>query len=172
MSPLVGPARTVRIALRVNGTLHALDVPAHLLLLDLLRYRLGLTGTKESCREGACGACTVLLDGRPVASCLVLAASLDNRSIVTIEGITLGATLHPLQEAFVECGGVQCGYCTPGMILSATVLLQEAPQPTETEIRRALGGNLCRCTGYAKIVEAVQRAAGQMAAQPGAGVRP
>jgi carbon-monoxide dehydrogenase small subunit len=114
----------------------------------------------------------VLLDGRPVASCLVLAASLDGRSIVTIEGVTRGPGLHPLQEAFLECGGVQCGYCTPGMILSARALLEANPHPTEAEIRRALSGNICRCTGYARIIEAVQVAARRMMQTPGVEARP
>lgn len=172
MSRARGPARVVPAELTVNGTVHALEVPVHLTLLDLLRTRLGLTGTKESCRQGACGACTVLLDGRPIASCLVLAASLDGRSIVTIEGVTRGPKLHPLQEAFLECGGAQCGYCTPGMILSAGALLEANPHPTEAEIRRALSGNICRCTGYARIIEAVQVAARRMRQTPGVEVRP
>lgn len=157
--------RTVPVALRVNGTLHVVQTPVHRTLLDLLRDTFGLTGTKESCREGACGACTVLLDGRPVTACLVLAASADGRSVVTIEGVAGDGALHPVQEALVACGGVQCGYCTPGVVLSAVALLAEVADPTEAQIRRALSGNLCRCTGYAKIVEAVQVAARRLAAR-------
>ncbi|MDR7533909.1 MAG: (2Fe-2S)-binding protein [Armatimonadota bacterium] len=159
------------MALRVNGTPHVVQTPVHRTLLDLLRDDLGLTGTKESCREGACGACTVLLDGRPATACLVLAASADGRSVVTIEGVASEGALHPVQEALVECGGVQCGYCTPGVVLSAVALLAEAPEPTADQIRRALSGNLCRCTGYAKIVQAVQVAARRLAARA-ATVRP
>jgi carbon-monoxide dehydrogenase small subunit len=153
------------VTLRVNGRWHEVSAPVHYTLLDLLRGPLGLVGTKDSCREGACGACTVLLDGRPVTSCLVLAASTDGRSVVTIEGLAADGALHPVQEALVECGGVQCGYCTPGVILSAVALLAEVPDPTDDQIRRALSGNLCRCTGYAKIVEAVQVAARRLAAR-------
>ncbi|MDR7402772.1 MAG: (2Fe-2S)-binding protein [Armatimonadota bacterium] len=163
MSLQPGLRRTVPVALHVNGICHAVHTPVNHTLLDLLRNGLGLTGTKESCREGACGACTVLLDGRPVKACLVLAASADGRSVVTIEGVAEDGGLHPVQEALVECGGVQCGYCTPGMVLSAVALLAEVPNPTEDQIRRALSGNLCRCTGYAKIVQAVQVAAHRLA---------
>ncbi len=171
MSPSAGPLRTVPVTLRVNGIHHAVEVPVHYTLLDLLRRQLGLLGTKPSCEEGACGACTVLLDGRPVTSCLVLAASADGRTVVTIEGIAADGALHPVQDALVECGGVQCGYCTPGVVLSAVALLADVPEPTPDQIRRALAGNLCRCTGYAKIVEAVQVAARRLAAQRAA-VRP
>ncbi|MDR7464448.1 MAG: (2Fe-2S)-binding protein [Armatimonadota bacterium] len=163
MSPQLGLDRTMPVALRVNGTPYVVHTPVNHTLLDLLRDGLGLTGTKESCREGVCGACTVLLDGRPVTACLVLAASADGRSVVTIEGIAGDGGLHPVQEALVECGGVQCGYCTPGVVLSAVALLAEVPDPTEEQIRRALSGNLCRCTGYAKIVQAVQVAARRLA---------
>jgi carbon-monoxide dehydrogenase small subunit len=167
-----GSLRTLSVTLDVNGTRHVVDTPVHYTLLDLLRRGLGLTGTKESCREGACGACTVLLDGRPVASCLVLAASVSGRSVLTIEGVAAEGTLHPLQEAFLASGAVQCGYCTPGMILSALALLREGGVPDEATIRRALSGNICRCTGYATIVEAVQRAAARLVAARVPGGRP
>jgi len=124
-------------------------------LLDLLRDRLGLTGTKEGCGNGNCGTCTVLLDGAPVNACLVLALEAPGREITTIEGLSDGETLHPLQQALVQHGGTQCGFCTPGIVLSAKALLDANPKPTEEEIRRAIAGNLCRCTGYGKIVEAI-----------------
>ena len=124
-------------------------------LLDLLRDRLGLTGTKEGCGNGNCGTCTVLLDGAPVNACLVLALEAPGRQITTIEGLSDGETLHPLQQALVQHGGTQCGFCTPGIVLSAKALLDANPKPTEEEIRRAIAGNLCRCTGYGKIVEAI-----------------
>jgi carbon-monoxide dehydrogenase small subunit len=129
-------------------------------LLEVLRDRLGLTGTKRGCDQGACGACTVLLDGRPVLSCLTLAASVEGREVTTVEGLAApDGTLHPVQRAFHETGAVQCGFCTPGMLLAAKALLDVNPHPSELEIRRALSGNICRCTGYVKIVEAVVRAA-------------
>ncbi|HXJ78929.1 MAG TPA: (2Fe-2S)-binding protein [Candidatus Methylomirabilis sp.] len=130
------------------------DAPAHFTVLDLVRDTLALTGTKDGCGEGVCGACTVLLDGRPIRACLVLAARLGGRRLVTIEGIA-GGELDPLQEAFARVGAVQCGFCTPGMILSARALLEEEPAPSAEDVREALAGNLCRCTGYVKIVEAV-----------------
>jgi carbon-monoxide dehydrogenase small subunit len=124
-------------------------------LLELLRQRLGLTGTKEGCSNGNCGTCTVLVDGAPVCACLMLAQEAPGRNIVTIEGLSNGATLHPIQQALVEHGGTQCGFCTPGIVLSAKALLDQNPSPTEQEIRHAIAGNLCRCTGYGKIVEAI-----------------
>jgi len=131
-------------------------------LLDLLRDRFGLTGTKEGCGNGNCGTCTILLDGAPVNACLVLALEAPGRQITTIEGLSDGAILHPLQQALVQHGGTQCGFCTPGIVLSAKALLDANPKPTEEEIRRAIAGNLCRCTGYGKIVEAIAAvAAGQ-----------
>jgi len=153
-------ARTqdVAVSLYLNGERHATTVPPWYTLLDLLRFGFGLRGTKESCREGACGACTVLLDGHPINACLMLAASAHGRSVTTIEGLTTVDRPHPLQEAFVESGAIQCGYCTPGMLVAASALLKARPMPTEDEIRRWLSGNLCRCTGYAKIVEAVRLA--------------
>ncbi len=147
------------LRLRVNGTAH--EVAAHPAerLLDVLRDRLGLTGTKEGCGTGQCGACTVLLDGRPVLACMMLAADAEDREITTIEGLAPPGRLHPLQEAFLTHGAVQCGFCTPGMILSAKALLDEIPDPTHDQIARALAGNLCRCTGYRKIFDAVRAAA-------------
>ena len=144
------------ITLKVNGKDHELAVEANQILVDLLRYDLGLTGTKKGCGTGECGACTVILNGKPVNACLVLAIQANGAEILTIEGLKPPIGLHPLQQAFVEKGSIQCGFCTPGMILSASSLLQKNPKPSEEEIRAALSGNLCRCTGYQKIVEAVQ----------------
>lgn len=145
--------------LRVNGRSH--EVLAHPAerLLDLLRNRLGLTGAKEGCGTGQCGACTVLMDGRPVASCMVFAADAVGREITTIEGVAPSGELHPLQSAFLEHGAVQCGFCTPGMVLAAKSLLDHNPSPTDEDIRRALTGNLCRCTGYRKIHDAIRSVA-------------
>ncbi len=150
----------VSITLTVNGTRYALEVPANHTLLDVLRLHLGLTGTKESCLEGRCGACTVLLNGDAVTSCLILGPAVSGSSVLTIEGLSGEDGLHPLQEAFIEHAAAQCGYCTPGMIMSAKALLDRVPVPSEQQIRRALHGNICRCTGYTQIIEAV-RAAGQ-----------
>jgi len=150
----------VNITLIVNGKKHALEVKANELLLNVLRDRLHLTGAKYGCGLGECGACTVLLEGRPILSCQTLAVSVDGRSITTIEGIrSENGGLHPLQEAFLEEGAVQCGYCTPGMILSAKALLDRNPDPSTDDIRHALRGNFCRCTGYAAIFNAVKSAA-------------
>jgi aerobic carbon-monoxide dehydrogenase small subunit len=146
------------ITLLVNGKRHDLAVSPNRTLTETLREDLGLTGTKEGCGVGDCGACTVILEGRPVNSCLVLAVQADGREVVTIEGVALGQELDPLQQAFIDYGGVQCGFCTPGMLLSARSLLETNPRPTDHEIRDALSGNLCRCTGYQKIVEAVKAA--------------
>src|SRR5438034_3969356 len=151
-----------RIQIRLNGKILTLTVPPFRLLLDLLREEIGLTGTKEGCGTGDCGACTVLLNGKPVNSCLVCSGELDGADIVTIEGLKIGPELHPVQDAFRQDGGAQCGYCTPGMLMMTTALLRENEQPTEEEIRFSLSGNLCRCTGYAKIIQAVQRAAEMM----------
>jgi len=147
-----------RVTLRVNGEAYDLLTYPHRTLLEVLREDLHFTGAKESCGEGACGSCTVLLDGAPVRSCLLLAIEAEGREITTIEGLAAGGKLHPLQEAFVEHHAIQCGFCTPGMILTAKALLDATPEPTEEEIRRALSGNICRCTGYAKIVDAVKAA--------------
>ncbi|MBI2369681.1 MAG: (2Fe-2S)-binding protein [Deltaproteobacteria bacterium] len=147
------------ITLRVNGRGHEVRVAPWDTLLDVLRNELGLTGTKEGCGEGDCGACTVVMDGRAVTSCLVLAREGQGREIQTIEGLASDHGLHPLQEAFVRYGAVQCGFCIPGMLMSAKALLDVTPRPTEGEVRAALAGNLCRCTGYVKIVEAVMAAA-------------
>jgi carbon-monoxide dehydrogenase small subunit len=149
------------IRLNVNGEDHEVTVLPHETLVEVLRDRLELTGTKMGCGEGACGTCTVLLEGRPVRSCLTLAVEVEGKEIVTIEGLADGESLHPVQEAFVERGAIQCGYCSPAMILTAKALLDETPHPTEDEVRRAVSGVVCRCTGYAKIVEAVLAAAGE-----------
>jgi len=146
------------ITLKVNGLEHELAVEPRRTLAEVLRYDLGLTGTKIGCSIGDCGACTVLIDGAPSFSCLVLAMEAEGHDILTIEGVAEGGRLHPLQESFVEVGAIQCGFCTPGMILTSLALLKENPEPSEDEIRRALSGNLCRCTGYQKIVEAVMDA--------------
>ena len=148
-----------KIQVKLNGKIKTLEVPNHRLLLDLLRDEIGLTGTKEGCGTGDCGACTVFLNGKPVNSCLVLSGELDGADIVTIEGLKIGPELHPIQKAFIQDGGAQCGYCTPGMLMMAKAFLDENMNPSDEEIRFALCGNLCRCTGYAKIVQAVQDAA-------------
>jgi aerobic carbon-monoxide dehydrogenase small subunit len=148
-----------KIKLTVNGESYELSVAPWRTLLEVIREDLGLTGTKEGCGQGECGACTVLLDGKTVNSCLLLAVQADGKQITTIEGLAQGDRLHPVQQAFVDWGGLQCGFCSPGMILSAKVLLDENPDPSEDEIKRALAGNTCRCTGYTKIFESV-RAAG------------
>jgi aerobic-type carbon monoxide dehydrogenase small subunit (CoxS/CutS family) len=145
---------TLALELTLNGRPCRIETPPHFTTLDLLRDLLSLTGTTDGCGEGVCGACTVLLDGRPIRACLVLAARLQGRSLVTIEGVE-GERLDPLQDAFARLGAAQCGFCTPGMILSARALLAENPTPDAREVREALAGNLCRCTGYVKIVEAV-----------------
>ncbi len=149
----------MRISFRLNGIEKVIDVPSDRRVVDLLREDLGLTGTKEACGAGDCGACTILVEGESRLSCLMLAAQLDGRDITTIEGVSDGETLDAIQTAFVEQGAVQCGFCTPGMILASVDLLRRNPTPTRSEIREGLGGNLCRCTGYQKIVDAVEAAA-------------
>ena len=149
------------ISLEVNGHAYPLQVEPHRTLLSVLREDLALTGTKANCLEGECGACTVLVDGQAVNACLYLAVRAQGKAIVTIEGLALAARLHPLQQAFLQEGGVQCGYCTPGFIMAAAALLAENPHPTEAELNRALAGNLCRCTGYVNIRRAVRAAAVQ-----------
>ena len=149
----------LQIRLRVNGEAYELIVETNETLLELIRNRLGLTGTKQSCDMEVCGACTVLLDGKPVSSCTTLAFEARDREVVTIEGLASKGKLHPIQEAFLEKGGLQCGFCTPGMILTSKALLEENPDPTEEEIREYMHGNLCRCTGYYMIVESVLAAA-------------
>lgn len=144
--------------LRVNGQDYDAYVPVHKTLLEVLREDLNLTGTKHGCELGECGACTVLVDSAPVLSCLALPIELQGREIITIEGLATNATPHPLQTAFAELGAAQCGYCTPGMLLASKALLDHNPAPSRDEIRHALSGNLCRCTGYAKIYEAVELA--------------
>ena len=143
------------LQLKVNGQIYDLLAEPHWTLLEALREQLNLTGSKEGCSLGDCGSCTVLLDGMPFLSCLVLAVEARGRDILTIEGLAQNGRLHPLQEAFVKHGAVQCGFCTPGMILSAKALLDRNPRPAEAEVREVIAGNLCRCTGYVKIVEAV-----------------
>lgn len=152
-------ANTYPLNFTVNGKEQCVMVKTHHTLLRVLQQQLALTGTKESCAEGECGACTILMDGRAVNACLILALEAEGSEIVTIEGLAQGETLDPVQEAFIAEGAVQCGYCTPGMIMAAKYLLVRNPQPTTEEIREALAGNLCRCTGYGRIVDAVQRAA-------------
>ncbi len=155
----------VCITLNVNGDRYELAVDPWRTLVEVLRDDLNLTGTKIGCQTGDCGACTVLIDGKSVASCMMLAVAADNKNIATIEGLSTGQDeLHPIQEAFVEQGAIQCGYCTPGMVLSTKYLLDQNPDPTETEIRQALSGNLCRCTGYHRIVKAVEAVAVKMRA--------
>ena len=143
------------IKLHVNGDEHEVLTEIHKTLLEVLREDMGLTGTKRGCDLGTCGACTVLINGRPHLSCLTLAVDVQEKEILTIEGLSQGGKLHPLQKGFVEKGAVQCGFCTPGMILTAKALLDEHPRPSEGEVKRAISGNLCRCTGYVKIVEAI-----------------
>jgi carbon-monoxide dehydrogenase small subunit len=157
--------KLVEITLKVNGTPYTLLVKPRRTLVEVLRESLGLTGTKKSCNEGECGACTVLMEGKPVASCLVLAVDAQGKEILTIEGLSDGERLHPIQEAFLKHGGIQCGFCTPGMVMSAKAFLEEHPKPTPTEVRKAISGNLCRCTGYQQIVDAIMAASEKMSHQ-------
>lgn len=147
------------ITLNVNGTDHNITVDTNRTLADVLRYQLGLTGTKQGCGRGNCGTCTVLVNGKAVNSCLVLAVEMVGRNIVTIEGLAHDGKLHPIQEAFIRHGAVQCGYCTPGLILTAKAFLDENPKPSEEEVRSAITGNICRCTGYVKVVKAIMAVA-------------
>lgn len=146
---------SIKVSINVNGVNYDKDIDPSLRLIDFLREELKLKGTKEGCGEGECGACTVIVDGKTINSCLMLASSADGKNVITIEGVSDNNKLHPIQEAFMEVGAVQCGYCTPGMILSAKSLLDKNPNASEEDIRIALSGNLCRCTGYKKIIQAV-----------------
>ena len=152
---------TRMIRLRVNGAVHEVEVPSYRTLLDCLRNDLGLTGSKEGCGVGVCGACTVLLDGKMISSCIALAVFADGREVTTVEGLAEDERLHPVQQAFMDLGGFQCGICTPGQVVAAKALLDSTPNPSEAEIREWMLGNLCRCTGYYKIVESIQAAAQQ-----------
>jgi carbon-monoxide dehydrogenase small subunit len=153
------------ITLVVNGQTEELLVPSNMTLLHALRDQLGMTGTKNGCEAGECGSCTVLVDGEPVNSCLVLAVELNGREITTIEGLSSNGKLTPLQQAFADLNAVQCGYCTPGMLMAATALLKRNPKPTEEDIQKAMIGNLCRCTGYQRIIDAIMEASRQGGAQ-------
>ena len=152
----------VSLTLDVNGERSQVLVPVHKTLLEVLREDMGLTGTKHGCELGECGTCTVLIDGRPELSCLVLPVQVEGRAITTVEGLASGSDLHPLQQAFAELGAAQCGYCTPGILLASRALLDVNPKPSRDEIREALAGNLCRCTGYVKILQAVELASERM----------
>ena len=157
----------MKITFTLNGDETKIDAPSDRRVIDLLREDLNLTGTKEGCGSGECGACTILVDGESRLSCLMLAAQLEGRRVTTIEGLASGGRLHPLQEAFVQSGAVQCGFCVPGMILAAVDLLKRNPDPTRMEIREGLSGNLCRCTGYQKMVDAVEGAAERIRKEKG-----
>ncbi len=150
------------ISFTLNGEPTEIEIEPHLTLLQVLRDQMELIGTKEGCGMGECGACTVLLDGKTVNSCIFPAMEVEGKSVITIEGLTPQEKLHPIQKAFIEYGAIQCGFCTPGMVLSAKALLDENPKPTEEEIRHGIAGNLCRCTGYLQIVEAIKAASGQV----------
>ena len=157
----------MNLHLTVNGVAHEVAIVPTERLLDVLRDRLGLTGTKEGCAEGECGACTAIVDGLALNSCLMLAAQAEGRSVTTIEGLSAAGGLDALQSEFIERGAVQCGFCTPGMLMSATALLRTQPDPTPTDVRAALAGNLCRCTGYSAILDAVASVAARAVEQPG-----
>ena len=158
-----------KVRLKINGTDHELDIPARRLLIDCIRYDIGLTGTKESCSVGVCGACAVLVDGEMYASCITLAAAVSGSEITTIEGIAENGNLHPIQQAFIDHGGFQCGICTPGQVIAAKSLLEENPSPTENEIKEYMMGNLCRCTGYYGILNSIAAAAENMNKAAGSG---
>ncbi|MGH7388906.1 MAG: (2Fe-2S)-binding protein [Candidatus Rokuibacteriota bacterium] len=162
MNPVERAAMKARVSLTVNGETHEVLAPVHKTLLEVLREDLNLIGTKHGCELGECGTCTVLLDGDPVLSCLLLPIEVEGRAITTVEGLADGGRLHPLQQAFAELGAAQCGYCTPGILLTARALLENTPEPTREQIKVALAGNLCRCTGYTKILDAVELAALRM----------
>jgi carbon-monoxide dehydrogenase small subunit len=155
--------QTAEVPVTLNGEKRVFHVPPHELLLDMIRDRAGLTGTKRSCDVQVCGACTVLLDGRPVSACTTLAVEARGRTLQTIEGVAEGERLHPIQEAFIEHGGIQCGFCTPGMILASLSLLKEIPRPSAEQVKHYMRGNICRCTGYKRILEAILAAAETMA---------
>ncbi len=150
------------VDIKVNGEAQSVEVPARRLLSDFLRDDLHLTGTKRGCETGTCGACSVLVDGEVIKSCLMLAVQAKGRAVTTVEGLSNGDKLHPLQESFMQCGGLQCGYCTPGMLMTACAMLAHNPRPTQDEMRHGLSGNLCRCTGYAQIVESILHASEKM----------
>jgi len=158
-----------KVHLKINGTDHELDIPARRLLVDCIRYDIGLTGTKESCSVGVCGACAVLVNGEMYASCITLAVAVDGSEITTIEGIAENGNLHPIQQAFIDHGGFQCGICTPGQVIAAKSLLEENPAPTEDEIKEYMMGNLCRCTGYYGILNSITAAADTMNKAAGSG---
>jgi len=157
--------QTIPVSFTLNGRLQEIDVEPHELLLDVVRDRLGLTGAKRSCDVQVCGACTLLVDGRPVSACTTLAFEVRGRSVMTIEGMADDGKLHPLQQAFIDHGGFQCGFCTPGMLLAAKALLDEIPNPSEEQLKHFMHGNLCRCTGYKKIIESIMAAAKTMRAK-------
>lgn len=161
----------ITIRVKVNGFSHRLAVEPRRLLSDMLREDLGLTGTNIGCEHGACGACTVLVDGQSARSCLMFAVQANGHEIMTVEGLSQNGEMHPLQQGFWEEQGLQCGFCTPGFLMTAYELLQQNPQPSDAEIRNALGGNICRCTGYQHIIDAVRAAAAQMAGAETSGVR-
>jgi carbon-monoxide dehydrogenase small subunit len=154
--------KNVHLTLRVNGEEQQVSFPPYKTLLEVLREDLGLTGTKHGCELGECGACAVLVDGEAVLSCLVLALECEGRSVQTVEGLASGTRLHPLQAAFADLGGSQCGYCTPGMLMTAKALLDNEPNPSRERIKEAIAGNICRCTGYNQIVEAIESAAAEL----------
>lgn len=158
-----------KVRLKINGAEHELDIPARRLLVDCIRHDIGLTGTKESCSVGVCGACAVLVDGEMYASCITLAAAVDGSEITTIEGIAENGHLHPIQQAFIDHGGFQCGICTPGQVIAAKSLLEENRNPTEDEIKEYMMGNLCRCTGYYGILNSIAAAAENMNESVGSG---
>jgi carbon-monoxide dehydrogenase small subunit len=148
------------ITLKVNGNDYKMTVDTRMTLIEAIRDEIGLTGTKEGCSVGECGTCTVLMDGKPIYSCIMLAVEAEGKEILTIEGLADSDGLHPIQKSFIDHGAVQCGFCTPGMILTAKALLDENPNPTEEDVRKAISGNLCRCTGYSKIIEAIMSLSG------------